>query len=113
MQRVHRRRGGVGLLLLAAGVACAWICSACQTSQVTGDLGDSLFSKGGLRVRTEPSGATVYINENRVGRAPRYESLQSGIYRVRVEKRGYEPQEQWIEVPKGKTAEVLIRLERG
>jgi len=99
-------------LLLAAGVACASLWSACRTSQVAGDIGDSLFSKGGLRVRTEPSGATVYINENRVGRSPRFESLQSGIYRVRVERRGYETQEQWVEVPKGKTGEVLIRLER-
>jgi hypothetical protein len=97
---------------LVAALACTLALSACRSSQMAGEIGDSFFSKGGLAVRTEPSGAMVYINENRIGRSPLVESLQPGMYRVQAKKRGYEPKELWAEVPKGKTQEVLIRLEQ-
>ena len=111
MKLIPQGLGGVGPVLVAV-VACALALPGCRTSQVAGKVGDRLFSRGGLAVRTEPSGAMVYINENRVGRTPLTESLQAGMCRVLVKKRGFESQELWLEVPKGKTREVSIRLEQ-
>lgn len=112
MQAMIQRLGGRTGLLLAAALVCVLALPGCRSSEVAGEVGDNIFSKGGLAVRTEPSGAVVYINENQVGRSPLVESLKPGVYRVRVKKRGYASQELWAEVPKGKTGEVLIRLEQ-
>lgn len=94
----------VGLFVLAL--------AGCRTGQVSEGISDNFFSKGGIAVRTQPSGAIVSINEKRLGRAPLTKALQPGLYRVVVEKRGYETQDLWVEVPKGKTADVLVQLER-
>jgi uncharacterized membrane protein len=75
-------------------------------------MSGNLFSKGGIAVRTNPSGASVEINEEYVGRAPLMDSREAGIYRVVVKKRGYETQEHWVDVPKGKTVELNLKLER-
>ncbi len=104
---------GAGLVFTLALVwALASALMGCRTGEVAGEIGDSFFSKGGIAVRTQPSGAMVYINEKRVGRAPLVEPLRPGLHRLVVKKRDFETQELWVEVPKGKTAEVLVRLER-
>jgi len=96
----------VGTMVLALAV------SGCRTAEVADNVGGNLFSKGGIAVRTQPSGAMVYINERFVGRAPLMESVRSGVYRLVVKKRGYETQDLWVEVAKGRTEEVVVRLER-
>lgn len=110
VKRRFDRRAFCGILAL---VFAAGMVAGCKTTQKLGNLGGDLFQKGGVRIRTEPSGAKITINEQPVGRAPVMEPLKAGTYRVVAKKRGYEPQEQWVDVPKGKTVEVVIKFHSG
>ena len=99
----------LGFLLLGfLGVTLA----GCKTMEGIDDVGRSLFRKGGVSVRTQPSGASIYINEKFIGRSPLSEPLKPGIYRLVVEKKGFETQEEWVEVPKGTTAKIQIHMEK-
>ena len=70
-----------------------------------------MVKEGELMVRTEPSGASVTINGQPVGRSP-YEGkgLSPGIYRIRVTKEGYENWEKAEIVDVGKRVEILAQL---
>lgn len=103
------KKGITGILM---GLFSVILLSGCTTPKMVDSVGGTLFTRGGISVRTEPSGAFVYVNEEFVGRAPVTQSFPPGVYRVVLRRRGYEPHEVWVEVPKGKTAEVNVRLER-
>lgn len=66
---------------------------------------------GELMVRTEPSGASVYVNERPVGTSP-YDTknLPPGKYGIRVTKEGYEAWEKVETIEAGKKVEVLAQL---
>ncbi len=69
------------------------------------------MKKGDLLVRTEPSGASIYVGGESVGTGL-YEGkgLSLGSYRVRVTKEGYEAWEGEALVEAGKRVEVLPKL---
>ena len=71
-----------------------------------------LRMKGGeLLVRTEPSGALIYLGGKSVGTGS-YEGkeLSAGPYKIRVTKEGYEAWEGDVVIEGGKKAEVLAKL---
>jgi hypothetical protein len=67
---------------------------------------------GVLSIRTEPSGASVFIDGKPVGTSPcESGDLAPGSYRVRIEKRGYAPWEGSLSVIAGKRIEVPFPIE--
>ena len=57
---------------------------------------------GGIQVNTNPEGAVVILNDQRRGLTPcRISDLKPGIYELRVEKAGYDPEEKTLEVTSG------------
>jgi hypothetical protein len=64
-----------------------------------------------LVVLTEPSGATIYLDEHPVGKSP-YETkdLPPRKYRIRITKEGYETWERTEIVEGGKKTEVVAKL---
>jgi hypothetical protein len=72
---------------------------------------NKIVKEGELLIQTEPSGATIYLNNRSVGRSP-YEGrgLSPGIYRIRVTKEGYENWEKSEIVEPGRRVEVLAQL---
>lgn len=69
------------------------------------------IKEGGLLVRTDPSGATIYLDEHPVGKSP-YETkdLPPRKYTIRIKKEGYETWERTEIVEGGKKAEVVAKL---
>jgi len=62
---------------------------------------------GSLRIESEPSGAQIFLNGNRIGRTPKsVDGLPTGRVTVRAEKSGYEPQEKITSV----LSEQVIRI---
>jgi hypothetical protein len=61
-----------------------------------------LLRPGGLAVKTEPAGATVYIDSKEVGATP-YENakLKPGRYAIRLERPHYQTVEQFANVSEG------------
>ncbi|RPJ11062.1 MAG: PEGA domain-containing protein [Deltaproteobacteria bacterium] len=66
---------------------------------------------GAVVIRTEPSGASIYIDGGRAGVSP-YETrdLSPGRHKVRVEKEGYEPWEGEVTVVAEKSVDLPVRL---
>lgn len=68
-------------------------------------------SGNSLRVVTEPSGATVYIDNSEVGKTPfASEKLSDGDYDLRVDIPGYESQTQRISAHKGYTLNIKFKM---
>ncbi len=64
-----------------------------------------------LRVISEPSGATVYIDTTEIGKTPFTSSkLTEGDYDIRIEKVGYEGQKTRVHVQKGYTSNLSVKL---
>jgi len=95
-----------------------------HNASIIRDLGVSeLFSSGQdlwfdedtsgtvLRVISEPSGASVFIDNTEIGKTP-YTSakLSEGDYDVRVEMVGYEPQKSRVRIQKGYTSNISMKL---
>ena len=63
---------------------------------------------GALRIESEPSGARVSVNGQAKGQTPvRLSELPFGSYRVRVERKGYDPQTREVTLRAGSAAGVL------
>ncbi len=97
---------------------------------VIGDSGRFIFDYGGmfdsadwsvsrserergsvLRVFSEPGNSEVYLNRDRIGRAPQEISgLTPGIYLIRVERSGYYPASIRVTVGERETVTVSVRL---
>jgi len=70
-------------------------------------------TSGSLAVSSDVEGATVYVNGKSVGLAPhRAAELAPGSYRIRVEKEGYEPFEQVVQITAGRSRQVRAALTR-
>lgn len=68
--------------------------------------------KSELLIRTDPTRATIYLNEKPVGTSPfEGKGLSPGKYQVRVTQEGYETWMKDVVVETGKKAEVLAKLE--
>ena len=78
--------------------------------EVMADL-KKVLRKGELVIRTVPTKAAIYLNENSVGTSP-YEGkgLSPGKYRIRVTMEGYEPWGQEVTVKAHEKLEVLASL---
>ena len=69
--------------------------------------------KGSLRIESQPSGAQVFLNGNRVGPTPKtLDGLNPGQVTVRVEKPGYQPMEQQAHVMAGDSLLVAFPLSK-
>ena len=68
---------------------------------------------GVMRVRTEPEGATLYVDGDKAGTTPlSVKDLKAGMHRIRLNLSGYQDYKQKVEVEKGKTAKVNVKLVR-
>lgn len=68
---------------------------------------------GALMVISEPAGATVYLNDARVGSTPlTVGSLIPGAYRVRVELGGYAAWSSSVPVEAGASEKLIVSLDR-
>ncbi len=64
-----------------------------------------------LRIISEPSGASVYIDSAEIGKTPFTSSkLTEGDYDLRVEKTGYESQKTRIRIQNGYTSNISVKL---
>ncbi len=67
----------------------------------------------GLTVSTSPPDARVYINDQHAGESPlSLTNLAVGVYSVRVDRRGFAPQERAVELASGARRIEEFRLER-
>lgn len=68
--------------------------------------------RGGLSVDTHPTGATVFVNNERVGEAPLVlSSLPVGSRAVRVELNGYEPWSRSVRIVANRSTSISAHLE--
>ncbi len=64
-----------------------------------------------LRIISEPTGASVFIDNTEIGKTPFTSvKLTEGDYDLRVEKVGFEPQKDRIRIQKGYTSNVSVKL---
>ena len=55
--------------------------------------------KRNLYIKSDPAGATVYFNEKEVGETPLdYDFMWYALHRVKLEKEGFEPIEEFISI---------------
>ena len=126
--RVFPRVSAATLLLLLPVLPVAAEISV--SIDVIGDSGRFIFDYGGmigsadwsvsrserdsgsvLRVFSEPGNGEVYLNRDRIGRAPQEISgLTPGIYLIRVERSGYYPASIRVTVGERETVTVSVRL---
>ena len=67
---------------------------------------------GSMKIRSQPTGTSVYINEKYRGKAPvLLKDLSPGTFRARVKLEGYKDQEKNISVRAGRTASVQFFLD--
>jgi len=101
---------------------CAITSGSTFSSAVLADIGDGDTESEdpnpendpdeALTIRTDPSGATVWINNKDLGTTPFGSSeLDPGRYRLRLEKEGYYEEIRWIEVPSNGSLVLEIDLE--
>jgi len=92
--------------------------SMAQIEEKTGEVrvghpAEVTIKEGGLVVRAEPPGASVFINGRSVGTSPYIKSEMSpGSYTIRIVKEEYETFEKELNVEVGKTVEVTAQLKR-
>ena len=68
--------------------------------------------QGGLRINSQPTGAAVFVNNQRVGETPLVlPSLAAGSRAVRLELSGYAPWSRSVQVVANQSANVTARLE--
>jgi len=67
--------------------------------------------KGILKVKSEPSGAEVYLNDKYVGNTPLSIILDPGTYTVKVSKKGYKPFERKVQIIAGQITPVFAKLQ--
>ena len=60
-----------------------------------------------IQIDTQPKGATITIDDRVVGETPDFLTLEHGVYRLVLNKAGYEPIEREIRIP---TADNMIRV---
>ncbi len=66
-----------------------------------------------IDIITNPDGATVYLNNEKKGITPlKIEDLDSGKYKLSIQKDGYAPYEKTVELVKGNTIEIKKTLEK-
>lgn len=64
-----------------------------------------------LRIISNPSGASVFIDNTEIGKTPFTSSkLSEGDYDLRVERVGFEPQKARIRIQKGYTSNISVKL---
>ena len=89
-----------------------------QIEEKTGDvrvgyLVDIIVKEGELEVRSEPSGAKVYIDGKEAGETPTVLSnIRVGGHVVRIGKEGHEPYEEQVKVGEGERKKVSVSLKK-
>lgn len=71
-------------------------------------------NRAGLRVTSEPPGATVYLNMDAVGQTPlERRDLPAGAHRIRLEKEGFIERRVGVELRDDQTAQLDLRMQAG
>lgn len=71
-------------------------------------------NRAGLRVTSEPAGATVYLNMDAIGQTPlERRDLPPGAHRIRLEKEGYIERRVGVELRDDETAELSLNMQAG
>ncbi|MBE7559413.1 PEGA domain-containing protein [bacterium] len=94
-------------MLLCAGM----LVSACDSGRQVSRGLSNLTNYGSLEVRSQPSGARVYVDNKYVGATPERVSLNRGKHLVLVKKSGYRTAEVWTDVAAGQNSVVDVNLE--
>lgn len=82
-----------------------------RTTETRG-AGAATHYQGGLRIDSQPAGATVFINNQQVGHTPIVlHSLRAGSRAVRIQLGGYAPWSRSVRVVANQQATVLAQLE--
>lgn len=117
----------LGLLLIFVFAGCAITSGSTFSGAVRADAGSSDSSTEGpgdgpgdepdpgdlLTVRTDPSGATVWIDNRIQGSTPFSTSdIEPGRYRLRVEKDGYYAESRWIDIYDNTSLVIDLDLEQ-
>jgi len=79
---------------------------------LTPGLGAAQASKGILKVDANIQGATVLIDGTEVGVTPLMTAYDAGSYELTVQKLGYEPHVEQLDIQGGKKVKVTAKLER-
>jgi hypothetical protein len=78
-----------------------------------GYLVEITFKEGGLELKSEPSGAKVYIDGKEAGETPSLLSnIRVGLRVVRIGKEGYESYEEQVKVGEGERKKVSVSLKK-
>ena len=77
-----------------------------QTLEVTIDNPDY----GSLYISSTPGGASIIIDGDDLGETNMEVKIPAGYHTVELQKEGYSPWTQWIEVKKGKNPDMEVRL---
>ena len=62
-----------------------------------------ITQNGALTVRSYPSNATIYIDNENLGQTPKSKVLEVGLHNIKIEKEGYHLWEKTIDIPEEKT----------
>ena len=73
-------------------------------------LDSAARTRGGLQVRTDPSGAQVYMGNRILGLTPYQRPSFTGRFELVIHKPGYDSVRQQIEVSEGRTTEVIVGM---
>ena len=73
-------------------------------------LDSAARTRGGLQVRTDPSGAQVYMGSRILGVTPYQRPSFTGRFELIIHKPGYDSVRQQIEVSEGRTTEVIVGM---
>lgn len=97
------------------------VCRACKNDTLgpTAEaLAKSLFAvvgegTGRVSIRSQPTGAAVRIDGDKVGSTPWEQGLLTGAHTVTIEMPGYRPKTMQIEIKKDDTVQLDVALEKG
>lgn len=65
-----------------------------------------------LRIRSSPSGASIYINGSRQGRTPFVKEMTAGRYHIEIRKSGYLTWTSYVQLPQRAEMTLKARMER-
>ena len=104
INRVGRRiKGDINALVEALPEAVA---------ELFGRKVEAKIEKGTLSVKSDPSGAAVFLKGEDIGKTPLEKALPPGEHKIQIKLDGYEDEERSADIKPHKTTELKIELEK-